>query len=172
MKTIYLQNKNYEWEAYKYNDISEISNVLESCSISIGDRVSIGDEVSIGNGVSIGDEVSISYGVSIGDGVSIGYGVNIGYEVSIGDGVSIGYRASIGYGVKLPTGIYIQGSKYPVTYVGENRVSIGCRTLSINEWEKQGKEIAEKEGFSEKEIKEYEGYIQIIKNFVNINKTK
>ena len=167
MKTIYLKDENYDWKAYEYNELSYLAAELKDRNISIGyGSISIGDDVSIGYGVSIGDHVSIGYGVSIGDHVSIGYGAIIGDRAIIGGRVSIGYGAIIGGRVKLLTGIYFNGSKYPVTYVGEDRISIGCKCYPIDVWKSIGVDIADMEGFTMSEIQEYRGYIDLIELFI------
>ena len=80
-------------------------------------------------------------------------------NISIGDGASIGYEE------KLITGLYINGTKDAVTYVGNNKLSIGCHTLKISNWKKKYKEIGEDENYSQKEIEEYYGYILLAEKF-------
>jgi len=91
--------------------------------------------------------------------------ISIGYEASIGDMASIGYRASIGDNIKLITGLFINGSKHSVTYVGEGKISIGCHTKEISWFKKNYKKIGETEGYLESEIKEYYNYILIAEKF-------
>ena len=148
MKTIYLRNENHAWQAYEYNELSDLAVELKERNISIGDRASIGDCASIGCSVSIG------------------CGAIIGDRAIIGGRVSIGYGAIIGGRVKLLTGIYFNGSKYPVTYVGEDRISIGCRCYPIDVWKSIGVDIADMEGFTMSEIQEYRGYIDLIELFI------
>ena len=88
--------------------------------------------------------------------------ISIGDRASIGDGASIGYRASIGDHVKLIKCIYIMGSKYPVTYVGNKRISVGCHTHTFTEWLRDYKKIAKSDNASQAVIKEYKGYIDTI----------
>ena len=97
--------------------------------------------------------------------ISIGYGARIGDDARIGDGASIGYRARIGDGVKLLTGLYIYGSKHPVTYVGEGKLSIGCHCEPINWWIENYELMGKGEGYSESEILEYKTYIDLAKTF-------
>jgi len=152
--------------------------------VSIGDHVSIRYGAIIGGGVSIGDRTSIGCGAIIGDRTSIGCGAIIGDRTSIGDHVSIGGRVIIGCGaiigdrviigydaiigdrVKLLTGIYFNGSKYPVTYVGDNKVSIGCECYYLDDWKSDGLDIAKNEGFTMSEIQEYIDYIDLIELFI------
>ena len=75
--------------------------------------------------------------------------------------ISIGYGASIGDGA-IPKIIYIIGSKFPVSYWGENRIDIGCKSLSISDWFEKGYEIAEKENFTSEQVTEYKSYIEFI----------
>jgi carbonic anhydrase/acetyltransferase-like protein (isoleucine patch superfamily) len=196
-KAIYLQNENYNWVLYEYKDISDLKEILKKNNISIGYRASIGDrasirygasigdDVSIGNhasigyrasigdrasigySASIGDDVSIGDDASIGDGASIGYSASIGNRASIGDRASIGYSASIGDDVKLLFNIYIIGSKNPITYVGNRKLSIGCHTKEIDWWLKNYELIGKKEGYTNHQIKEYKNYLEAINTILN-----
>ena len=91
--------------------------------------------------------------------------ISIGDSASIGNDASIGNRASIGYEIKLLTGFYINGSRHPVTYVGEGKLSIGCHHFKISNWLKKYKEIGYSEEYSEEEMREYLGYIQLADQF-------
>ena len=173
MKTIYLHDRNWNKIQFEYSDISELKEELESRGIRIGDgasigiNVSIGINASIGIDASIGDRASIGYGANIGYRASIGYGANIGIGASIGIDANIGIGASIGDGVNLQKNIYIKGSRHSVTYCGNNKISIGCINLDITEW-LNSKEIGIEENYSEEQIKEYEGYILLIQQFVKL----
>ena len=125
METIYLQDKNYNWESFGYNDIAESEKELKKRKISIGDSATIG------------------------------------FSAKIGDSAKIGNYATI---IKS---FFIMGTKYSCTYVGNNKLSIGRHTLTIQEWLKNGNEIAEKEGFSEYDKREYEVYIKLARTFHN-----
>ena len=100
--------------------------------------------------------------ISIGDSASIGDRASIGYRASIGN------SASIGNEVKLLTGFYITGTKHSVTYVGENKLSIGCHCLKISQWKKKFKDIGENEGYTDTQIKEYYQYILMAEKFAKI----
>lgn len=66
--------------------------------------------------------------------------------------------------------VYFNGTKHPVTYAGGNKVSIGCYSATLEEWENEWKDIALEEGYTEAEVKEYAMYIELIKQFVNQKK--
>jgi hypothetical protein len=100
--------------------------------------------------------------ITIGDRASIGYGSSIGNRASIGNDVSIGNRASIGDDAK-PIIIYIRGSKHPVSYWGADSISIGCQHHSTDQWVKHGKAIGRANDYTEEQISEYLGYIELIK---------
>ena len=138
---IYLWTNETGWEQFDVTDKEELAkrNIL------------IGDSASIGNGAIIGDSAFI------GDSASIGNGAFIGNHAFIGDSASIGNGAS-------PQVIYIIGSRFPVSYWGENRIDIGCKSMSIDDWFNKGIYIAEKEHFTETQITEYKGYINFIKS--------
>ena len=93
-------------------------------------------------------------------------------KISIGDGASIGNRASIGDEVKLITGLFISGSKYPITYVGGGKISIGCHTQKISQFKKNGEELAKKEGYTDAEIVEYKVYVSLCEQFDKTVKIK
>ena len=145
MKTIYLRCENYNWKKFEYEDLETLKDEFLSRNISIGYRASIGDCASIGYYASIGDCASIGYRASIGD------------------------CASIGYGIKLITGIYFNGSNHSVTYVGENKISIGCNCFTVDYWIEKFEAIGKKHNYSEEQIKEYGNYIKTIKHWLELN---
>jgi hypothetical protein len=67
--------------------------------------------------------------------------------------------------VKLLTGLYISGSKHPVTYVGEGKLSIGCHCKEIDWWIDNYEAVGKREDYSENEITEYKTYIELAKTF-------
>ena len=169
------------------NNVNIKDGVYIGNNVSIGNNVRIGDDVSIGFNVRIGDCVGIEYNVRIGDCVSIGFNVRIGdcvsieYNASIGNNVRIEYNASIGNDVhignyaqidkdiKLLKSIYIVGSVHPITYVGNNKLSIGCYTMSIAKWLQEYQEIGNDNNYDEEQINEYSQYIQFVKQLVDNN---
>jgi hypothetical protein len=74
--------------------------------------------------------------------------------------------ASIGDGVK-PIIIQFIGSKHRVTYWGENRIDIGCKTYGIEVWKNVYNEIGVNNNYSNEEIQEYKNYINIIDSIHN-----
>ena len=93
--------------------------------------------------------------IKIGDGAKIGNGAEIGDRGEIGD------RAEIGNGAE-PVCIYITGSRHRLAYWGDDRIDIGCRSLSISGWLEDGLSVAQGEGYSEAEIDEYRGYVEFV----------
>ena len=59
--------------------------------------------------------------------------------------------------------LYIQGSLFSLTNCKYGYVKIGCEEHSIKDWEKHGKEIAKKYGFTKEQIAEYAEYIKLFK---------
>ena len=47
-------------------------------------------------------------------------------------------------------------------YWGENKINIGCKKYSIDEWKKHFKSIGKSEGYTPEEIEEYREYIEFI----------
>ncbi|MDR3191610.1 MAG: hypothetical protein LBT87_00940 [Treponema sp.] len=103
--------------------------------------------------------------------ITIGDGASIGYRAFIGDEAFIGNRASIGDGVK-PIIVYIIGSRFSVSYWGEDRVDIGCQSRSIEGWLTDYADIAGKNHFTTEEIEEYRGYVEFIKTVHSRNAEK
>jgi len=147
----------------------------------IGDGAAIGYGAKIGYGAEIGDYAEIGDGAAIGYGAKIGYGAEIGDYAKIGDGAKIGDYAKIGYGAEIGDyaeigdsakigdkevilkTIFIAGTKHTVTWYGTNEINIGCHKKSISWWLKNGKDIAEREGYSEEQTEEYRQYVLICK---------
>lgn len=100
--------------------------------------------------------IEIDLNASIGFGARIGYGARIGDRARIGDGARIGDN-------QTPQIIYIIGSRFPVSYWGEDRVDIGCQSRTIDEWLTDYQGNAEKYQFTKKEIAEYRSYLTFIK---------
>ncbi|MDR2020650.1 MAG: hypothetical protein LBQ14_07805 [Treponema sp.] len=71
--------------------------------------------------------------------------------------------------------IHIIGSRFPVSYWGEDRVDIGCQQRSIEDWLTGYEEIARVYDFTPDEITEYRRYVAFVKSVhskeaVNVNK--
>ena len=174
---IYLQDENNSWILFENPDAKELikrnitigNNTRIGFITRIGNNVSIGDYADIGNNVSIGDYADIDNNASIGDDVSIGDYARIGNNVSIGYNAHIGDFAQIEKGINLLKSIYIAGSKHSITYVGNNKVSIGCHTMLIAEWLQKYQEIGNDNKYNKEQINEYLQYIQIIKQMLDNN---
>ena len=166
MRTLYLYTDG-TMQVFLYNNLSELSHELTKRGISIrsgaliGNRVSIENDVSIGYDVSIGRGTLIGYGALIGSRVSIGNVALIGNRVSIGNDVSIGSGAFIGNDVSILKTLSINGSKHHVNWYGTGIIHIGCRCLTIAEWQELYAEIGANENYTDAQIKEYKTYIDI-----------
>ncbi|MDI7165939.1 acyl-ACP--UDP-N- acetylglucosamine O-acyltransferase [Leptospira santarosai] len=133
----------------------------------IGDSAEIGNRAEIGDGVTIGNEAVIGNRAEIGDGVTIGNEAEIGDEVTIGNRVKIGYEAKIGNYAKIGNGATIKslifsGTQHVVSYWGEDRIDIGFKTMSIQEWINAGDDIGYDGSYTDEQIAEYRQYIMII----------
>jgi hypothetical protein len=58
------------------------------------------------------------------------------------------------------TPLYIQGSKHSLTNSKNGYITIGCETHSFEDWEKNYREISEKNSYTGAEIKEYYEHIK------------
>jgi NDP-sugar pyrophosphorylase family protein len=132
---IYLWVSGEGWKEFEVADTAE----LEKRGIRICDRAIIGDGAIIGNGARIGD------------------------RARIGNVAIIGYRAIIGDGA-TPIIIYIIGSRFPVSYWGEDRIDIGCQKRSIEGWLTDYAGIAAEHNFTDAAIAEYRGYVEFIQS--------
>lgn len=59
----------------------------------------------------------------------------------------------------------IQGTLYffNISSLKPLKITIGCKTLTLSEWEEKGLEIARKVEFSDSQIEEYKSYIELAK---------
>jgi hypothetical protein len=135
------------WKAFKRTDTAE----LENRGIYIGDRVYLGDGVYLGNRVHLGN------GVHLGDGGWLGDGVHLGDRCRLGD------FGCLGDGAK-PICVNITGSQFPVSYWGEDRIDIGCKSRSIDEWLTDSTDLAKEYNFTLEAAAEYRGYVEFIKS--------
>ena len=90
-------------------------------------------------------------------------GISIGDQASIGYEASIGWKASIGDQASILKSLFITGTKHPINFYGTGIIHIGCYKNTIEWWEKNYKQIGEKEQYSEAQIEEYFNYIQMCK---------
>ena len=91
--------------------------------------------------------------------------ISISYSANIGDSAKIGDYAKIGDKIILINGFYLNGSKHCVTYVGQNKISIGCHTKEIEWFKNSFDALGKKEGYSPEQIKEYYNYIILAEMF-------
>jgi hypothetical protein len=100
-----------------------------------------GYEHGHGNGSGRGYMGGYGYGYKDGDGHGCGYGDSYGYGAEYGNGC--------GYGEISPTQLIGEVSGYPIDFVILfGLVRIGCKMLSLNEWKKQWRAIAENNNIS------------------------
>ena len=89
-------------------------------------------------------------------------------NIKIGHGATIGDYAKIGYGAKIENDatiiktLFITGSVNTVNWWSTGIINIGCEKHSIEHWKQNFKEIGENQGYTEKQIDEYEQYILLI----------
>ena len=146
MKTIYLRDENYNWKSYQYKELNELESEFKKRNISIGYRCNLGNDCNLG------------------------YRCNLGNDCNLGDRCNLGNGCNLGNDCNLITGLFIYGSKYTFTYTGGGTVQIGCHNMTIHEWLKSGDLIAEKEGFTEEQKKEYKLYLQMANKLYKFNK--
>jgi hypothetical protein len=63
--------------------------------------------------------------------------------------------------------LYIQGSRHALTNSRKGYIQIGCYERTFADWKKEGKAIAQKEGYTPDQIKEYKKLVDL---FVAIGK--
>ena len=69
---------------------------------------------------------------------------------------------TLGNDVKPSMVLYISASKHPISYWGEDEISIGCHQHSIRLWRERFRDIGAKEGYTPEQIEEYGKYIEMI----------
>ena len=171
MKTIKLGGTEYV-----YNDLSELSSVMEDLEIIIGNGVSIGDNVSIDQYVFIGDGCTIENHVSISRGSTIWSRCLIKEQATIGTSCDIEQYSTVESNVFIPNGISIPfnsnvskvtqiiGSRHRITYWGGDEIKIGCKVHKIDYWKENFRRIGRLQEYSLEEVEEYGKYIEEISN--------
>lgn len=77
----------------------------------------------------------------------------------------IDHQMYIGCGIIVDTPLFIQGSRFALSYYGEDKVAIGCTINRIDDWlnPEYGKRMAFKHCFSDEQIEEYRAYMLLFK---------
>ena len=61
----------------------------------------------------------------------------------------------------VETPLFIQGTRHGVNNSSYGKLSIGCVTLTFAKWKKQYRALGKREGYTEKQIKEYGAIIAL-----------
>lgn len=175
---------------YEFNELRDLirRGVFKANGILVADHVVIGNNCSIGQGCiletgcKLGDGVVLHENVRIGaastigsyseifDGATIQNCVKVGSYVRIGAKNTIGEEAKINSHTNLIDSIFIQGTMHSVTYVGNDKISIGCVCEKIDKWKSEIVEIGKKHRYSVQAIQEYIGYIEQVEKFLENSK--
>lgn len=166
-------------------DIEVGNNVVFGNVVRLGKRVALCSDINIGSCVIIKDDCTLGSSISIGEFVKMGNrclicsGVKIGEKVKLFNNVRIDAWATIYDGVILrsnvqieagavikKTPLQIQGTRDFCYYAGKDIVAIGCRRFSIRHWRKYYRKIGEDSGYTESEIMEYKGYIDLFSTVI------
>jgi hypothetical protein len=99
-------------------------------------------------------------------GAYVGDHAYVGVHAYVGDHAYVGVHATVKEDTK-PIIIYIVGSKFPVSYWGEDRIDIGCKSHSISDWFENYENIAKQYNFTDVEIEEYLIYCKMIQQIHN-----
>lgn len=169
---------------YEFNELRDLRDAFKENNIIVSDHVEIGNHCSIEYGVifetaaKIGDSVVLHENVRVGadskiedhceiyDGVTIQSCAKVGKYSRIGAKNIIGEEAKIDAHTNLLHSIFIQGTMHSVTYVGNNKISIGCVREDIETWKTKVVEIGRKHKYSAQAIQEYIGYIDQVEKFL------
>ena len=170
---------------YTYEDIKELKEIFSQNGIVVANQVhfgnnvslfkgnvvfetgvKIGDNVTIGGNTRLGTEAKVGNGCVIGDNVLLMTCATIGEDCVICDGLTIGEENTVHPNTVLNYSKHIVGSVATATYTGNNRICIGCVDHSIPYWKKHSKEVGKKWKYTDKQIEEYEGYIEQIETFL------
>jgi NDP-sugar pyrophosphorylase family protein len=154
-----------EWAAFDRDD----RPAFEGRGIWIDDTAVLGEGVRIGRNASINKGAIVGGGAVIGRMSIIGEQAIVGARAVIGPGARIDARCVVPQGIvidgwKKPPFIMIAGSSWPLLYLGKDRVDIGCRRASLDEWlSGEGEVTAWYHGFTAEQIREYRIYMEAVK---------
>ena len=119
------------------------------------------DSVHIGpNAVVFGDAQVFGDAWVFGNAQVYGKAVVSGDAWVFGDAQVFG-KAVVFSDAWMETPLFIQGTKHGVSNSSYGKLSIGCVTLTFAEWKKQYRAIGKREGYTEKQIKEYGAIIAL-----------
>ena len=119
------------------------------------------DSVHIGpNAVVFGDARVFGDAWVFGNAQVYGKAVVSGDAWVFGDAQVFG-KAVVFSDAWMETPLFIQGTKHGVSNSSYGKLSIGCVTLTFAEWKKQYRVIGKREGYTEKQIKEYGAIIAL-----------
>lgn len=175
------------YNEHEFNEIRDLRSVFKENNITVSEHVEIGNNCYFEYGVTletaskIGDNVKLHENVRVGadakvedhceifENTVIQSCAKIGKYSRIGANNIIGEEAKVNAHTNLLHSIFIQGTMHPVTYVGNEKISIGCVCEKIDKWKMEISEIGKKHRYSVQAIKEYIGYIEQIEKFLESN---
>jgi UDP-3-O-[3-hydroxymyristoyl] glucosamine N-acyltransferase len=163
-ETIICDNSHISDNCYIGGDgtIIEYGVYIDCNTRIIGDKICIKRNARIGSHVSITGNVDMTY---IGPNAVIDNDIHINNKIHLSQGAHLKKDEPICI-------IRILGSKWPINYWGENKISIGCETRSIEAWLTDYEDIANEYNFTPKEIEEYRTYVEYIKSIHDKRKKK
>ncbi|MDR1955809.1 MAG: hypothetical protein LBQ30_03040 [Treponema sp.] len=129
----------------------------------LGAEITVGDCTRIGEYSRLGSEITVGDCTRIGEYSIIELSTRIGNRCHIPAYSRISARAKIGNGERT-IAIHLAGSRFRVSYWGEDRIAIGCQHLSIDQWLSEGVDIAKQQNFTVEQIEEYRTYVEFIKS--------
>lgn len=116
-------------------------------------------------------EYSLERKCNIGEGTIIGSGCTIcefskiGSKVVIGNDIVIPKSSVVDNNVILLDTLIIQGSKHQVTYLGNNKMSIGCKIESIDWMLANHESLGIENDYTTEQIEEYFTYMKQVKEY-------
>jgi len=135
-------------------------------AVVFGDARVFGDAWVFGNAQVYGKAVVSGDAWVFGDAQVFGDAAVYGNARVFGDAWVFGDAQVFGKAVVfsdawMETPLFIQGTKHGVSNSSYGKLSIGCVTLTFAEWKKQYRVIGKREGYTEKQIKEYGAIIAL-----------
>ena len=135
-------------------------------AVVFGDARVFGDAWVFGNAQVYGKAVVSDNARVFGDVQVFGNAQVYGKAVVSGDAWVFGDAQVFGKAVVfsdawMETPLFIQGTKHGVSNSSYGKLSIGCVTLTFAEWKKQYRALGKREGYTEKQIKEYGAIIAL-----------
>ena len=140
--------------AQVYGDAQVYGNALVS-----GDAQVFGNALVSGNALVYGDAL-VSGNAQVSGDAQVYGDAQVSGDARVSGTARVYGDAQVSGDTWTTSPLYIQGSKHSLTNCKNGHITIGCETHTFEEWEKNYREIADKNNYTGAEIKEYYEHIK------------